>query len=138
MERRGQGTRRSRLTCLVIDFLGCASKFCRTNPAKDTLFAYLLGQAGILDDTRVRHVLLRCYFQVFGISLRKTFHQFASPDSAGQIPPAQLSYNKLRVTQPAAFRSLITWQFIPGIIHGPHCYLPQDRFMSQAVTPWHL
>lgn len=73
VERRGLGDAPISVRCLVIDILGCPSKFYRTNPAKDTLFAYLLGQAGMLDDTGIRYVLLCCYFQVFGIIYAKLF-----------------------------------------------------------------
>lgn len=80
---RERGKTRPRDAPISVDMLGnrllgCASKFYRTNPAKDTLSAYLLGQAGMpgmLDDTGARYVLSVLLFSgIWNHSLRKSFH----------------------------------------------------------------
>lgn len=82
---RQRGKTRPRDAPISVDMLGnrllgCASKFYRTNPAKDTLSAYLLGQAGMLDDTGARYVLSVLLFSgIWNHSLRKSFHLLRHP-----------------------------------------------------------
>lgn len=82
---RQRGKTRPRDAPISVDMLGnrlpgCASKFYRTNPAKDTLSAYLLGQAGRLDDTGARYVLSLLLFSgIWNHSLRKSFHPLRHP-----------------------------------------------------------
>lgn len=85
---RKRGKTRPRDAPISVDMLGnrllgCVSKFYRTNPAKDTLSAYLLGQAGMpgmLDDTGARYVLSVLLFSgIWNHSLRKSFHPWRHP-----------------------------------------------------------